>query len=589
MYRANAIVLSVILVGVTFAHLAAQDRGHFSSWEEVPAIIDSITEKDYRKQLERLHELTWIKLGYPQVSMCLSPEDHQRYMLQAKQRWQDWWKSTGQPVSIQKEKDAKVDQEALAKALKFHNSKENPHAIPPVWVPAEWTLYVTFSNGDYMGREKEIWVIDRQTENVSFTKLRGDHKKGSWLWHLVLTKYNDLTPVQADQLFKALCYVHHFAPAEKADTPDDTLAGLYYPHSTLRLRDGKDGILWNTEGYEFSKSVPEFGNGVSGRSYFFLRSMFSDAKKWKEITKPTTEQLAPYRKLLSVSKPYLDAGFAGEIVKLFGNQGGKLERQALLDWAEKQKMATNPALDWKVCVGDFGTGAKVNIINFTGLQIQQTLTEIKKISVRLEKNPAGRSDSKEAKAKEEELERYVADLLAAEKKAKEDELASYPQPLRTLMIADEHPDDSDLKHLSAAVQAIRDAPDPDLFKQLIHEMKDDGTLKMRSLMKYILLNESKLLKLKPWKDRQEAIAIGACIDQLTSAGEARDELIEIILYACGGGRVEIEGEHGGRAISVTVLENGSQLRIGSASNPLSLKAVQQQLRRLYAESKLGRK
>ncbi|MDB2687204.1 hypothetical protein N9Y42_08320, partial [Mariniblastus sp.] len=244
--------------------------------------------------------------------------------------------------------------------------------------------------------------------------------------------------------------------------------------------------------------------------------------------------------------------------------------------------------DWKVCAGDFGTGAKVNIVNFTQLQIQTTLKEIKKINERLEANSAGGSDFNEAKAKEKELERYVTELIAADKKAKEDEIASYPQPLRTLIIADEHPDDSDLKHLSAAVQAIRDNPDPNLFKQLIHEMNDDGTLKMRSLMKYILLNESNVLKLKPWKDQQEAIAINACIDQLPSADKARDDLIEIILYACGGGKIEFEGDHGGQSISVTVLENGSQKSFGSAANPPPLKAVQQKLRRLYAESKSGR-
>ena len=143
------------------------------------------------------------------------------------------------------------------------------------------------------------------------------------------------------------------------------MLGTYYPHSTLRLRDGQNRAIWNTHGYEFSKSQPEFGDGGSGRSYYFLNTAFTPtSKNWKSVLKPTSEQLAPYRRLLKLCKPY-HSSCASHLVRLFADHGGNLERQAIIEWAEKQKSATNPNMDWKVCSHDFGTGAVVNILGFT--------------------------------------------------------------------------------------------------------------------------------------------------------------------------------------------------------------------------------
>ena len=41
--------------------------GHFSSWKDVPQIIDSIDLANCKTQLEQLHQLTRIKLGDPQA------------------------------------------------------------------------------------------------------------------------------------------------------------------------------------------------------------------------------------------------------------------------------------------------------------------------------------------------------------------------------------------------------------------------------------------------------------------------------------------------------------------------------------------
>lgn len=80
--------------------------GHFSPWQDVPKIINSIDATNYRTQLEQLHKLTRIKLGYPQASICLNEHDHQLYMLQTKRKWQEWWESTGKPVSELKKQGA---------------------------------------------------------------------------------------------------------------------------------------------------------------------------------------------------------------------------------------------------------------------------------------------------------------------------------------------------------------------------------------------------------------------------------------------------------------------------------------------------
>jgi len=177
-----------------------------------------------------------------------------------------------------------------------------------------------------------------------------------------------------------------------------------------------------------------------------------------------------------------------------------------------------------------------------------------------------------------------ADKFAADEADKARQRQRYPQPLRSLILIDEHPDDPDLKHMSVAIQAIRKAPDPKLFAQLVQEMHE-GTLKIRSLLNHILLNEHDLLELKKWGAREKAIAVGACIDSLPLAKDsAQDDLIETILRVCGGGKIEIEGANGGRSIEVIPTKSGYQMTFGGASDPLPLAQAQTELRRLYTNS-----
>jgi len=564
----------MFFVGVSFGQ---KEDGHFSSWDEVPEMID-------RFELEGLHKLTRVKLGYRQSSVCLSDEDHLRYMHQTQKRWQEWWKSTGDPISKLKDRDAKVDEDAFGVAWKFFGAKKAPTVILPVWIPATWTLRVTFSNGDYMGREKEVWVLERKAQAARLTKLRGDYAQpvgdqiGWGPWTVTLSEFAELTPEDADQVLKALCYVHRYAPPLGSEVVDDQLERLYYPHSTLHLLTGDDRILWNTEGYEFNKTEPEHLDGDSGRSYYFLRTVFSDKEKWKVLTEPTSDQLGPYRKLLSLGKPYL-FDHSSEIVQLFGQCGGELEQEALFEWAEKQKAATDPNMGWELCCDDFGTGLKENVISQTRLTIQDTLMAVKEIGDRSGEGSIEWSD--QAK----ELEIYIAEMLALKKREEEAELQAHPQPLRDLIAVSDHPEDPDLKHLSAAVQKIRSNPDPELFEQLV-KVIDDGTVSMRRLLEYILLNDHDLLAIDPWGEDEEGVAIEACIDALPYAkkGGERD-LVEMLLRQFGGGEIEFEGKEHSYSVGVERTENGYRTSSGGASDPLSMKDAQKELRRLYSESK----
>ena len=356
----------------------------FSSWENLPEIINSITKNDFREQLEQLQCMTLIKLGFPQASLGLSDHEHQLYMLETKERWKGWWQSTGEKLAKIRKTDAIIDAEAFKIAWDFLGQKSDPPTtLLPVWIPTTWTLCVTFTNGDYAGKENEVWMIRRKAAGVNLTKLRGDYARG-WPseWNVVLSEFEGLTPERADQILKALCYTHHYAPPAGAEVSEHKLQKLYYPHATLHLRDGANRILWNTDGYQFSKTRPEFGNGEAGRSYFFLKTVFSNNGKWRTLPSPSSEDLAPYRDLLSASKPYFFTN-ASDIIQLFGRYGGPAEREAMLEWASKQKAATSAKMDWKVRSSDFQTESQVNVIGLTKLELKETLSEIQRISDRL--------------------------------------------------------------------------------------------------------------------------------------------------------------------------------------------------------------
>jgi len=156
-----------------------------------------------------------------------------------------------------------------------------------------------------------------------------------------------------------------------------------------------------------------------------------------------------------------------------------------------------------------------------------------------------------------------------------------------LVEIDEHPDDPDLKRLSAAVQAIRETPDPQLFQQLVQELHDP-TCSMQTLLEQILFNDRNLLKIKPWNRQKEAIAVKACIGALPLAQkDARQNLIEMVLRLCGGGKIEIEGDDGGNSVEVIQDGDSHTVTLGGAEKPLPLEEAQKELRRMYSKANAG--
>jgi len=177
-------------------------------------------------------------------------------------------------------------------------------------------------------------------------------------------------------------------------------------------------------------------------------------------------------------------------------------------------------------------------------------------------------------------------LFQKEEAEKFKELERFPQPLRDLLTVDEHPMDPDLKHLSAAVQKIRDHPDPKLMAQLVGHMHEDA-VRFQMLLGYILFNEHGILKLKPWEGKKEEIAVKACIDSLPQADEdSVEELIAILLQVSGGGTIQVSHHDDSRRIEVTLRKDGGVTkRYGGASDPIPLQDVQVELLRLYRQSR----
>ncbi|MEW4453314.1 hypothetical protein AB1L30_11605 [Bremerella sp. JC817] len=569
------------------------------SWERIPGIIDSISATSYREQLDELHSLTSIKLGYPQSSVNLNTAVHKQYMLRTKRNWQQWWKSTGEPVSAEKEQHSKVDLPAFNMGWEFFGTKnKQPDDIQPVWIPATWGLYITFTNGDYYGLVREVWIIERGDSQASLTRLRGDYFSGSAdnfrrvPWDVTLKELRDFTPEKADQLLRALHYLHQYAPEVNEDVPEDSLQGLYYPYSSVQLRDGRNRVLCNTEGYEFCKSRSKYGDDKSGRTYYFLSTIFADDAKWKLVSGSPSAKLAPYHSFLSMSKPGF-ASNAADVIKLFGNQGGISELQAMLDWADKELAATDPEIDWEMCTNQFGAKGKDNVIWLNRTAIQETLKEIKAAIVRLE----ARQNSGEDVAgdlfaaclvRSKELERKVDAMLALERREKEQAILRYPLPLRDLIRIYDHPGNTDWTQISAAIQAIRSKPDPKLFAQLVQAM-DEESFKPERLLKTIMVNELELSEVKPWNDEQEAIAMEACIDAFPLAkDEAKESLVEILLLICGEGRIAFKTTSGGRVVEIRMTEDGYRHSQGPSDFPPSVEQTQNKLRRLYKDAKSNR-
>ena len=542
---------------------------HFSDWKEVPTIIESISKENFHSPLRKLETLTNVKLKQD-IHQIKTPED-EIYLSETKAAWQHWWKTTGAPASTLKQTNAKVDTEALDLVWKFWDTDiPKPKKILPVWIPKTWRLSISFTNGDYGGREKELWIVEREKSKALFTKLRGDYSKGAW--SVSLSRYNEFSVEQADQLLKAICYLNQYAPPFGTEMNNNEMP-TYYAGAKLTLSSENMQPIWNTNHGEFMKSKVQYLKGSAGRSYYFLRTIFGQPEKWTPLTQASSNLLAPYRDYLEIQQPYLSP-LDSEVVMALSQYGTSLERQSLVNWANKQQLAIDPNMDWRLYYGNL----KVNIINFTRLNFADTVDQIQD----MEKN----FDHTKAQLDENmTLRSAVNQMLELKRQEEHADIMRHPQPLRDLIIADRHPDDSDLKHLKAEINKIRSNPKPKLFKQLIAEI-DDGTVIMESLLNHIILDEDQIIGATPWGEKEHAIAINACIDALPIAdriGEA-DSLVEIILKASGGGKVEFTGIDDTFSVEVRHTKGGYSVTLCSADTPLSMQKAQAKLKQLYTQS-----
>ena len=161
---------------------------------------------------------------------------------------------------------------------------------------------------------------------------------------------------------------------------------------------------------------------------------------------------------------------------------------------------------------------------------------------------------------------------------------AFPLPLRKLLEADDHPDDSDLVHYSNHLNAIRQNPDPKLFEQLISEMHE-RTLSMEGHLERILCglwppampDQPGLVRLDPWQREQRTIAIKACIAAIPMAKDNRSvaKLAEILLRMDGGGTITVSNRDGTGGERIEVRMNG--LTSGSSDRNPTRKETQTEL------------
>lgn len=168
-------------------------------------------------------------------------------------------------------------------------------------------------------------------------------------------------------------------------------------------------------------------------------------------------------------------------------------------------------------------------------------------------------------------------LFVAEQKKKGDKRLKYPMPLRKLIEADEHPDDSDLVHYKKHLNLIRENPDPELFRQLLSVI-DEGTLARRGNLEAILVDS--WLNLEPWKPVNRKLAIRTCIEGIPLVKEsARSGLMVILLKANGGGVIEF----GDSRIEVIVEEGSESQRHGQALATVSIQETQRRLTKMLID------
>ncbi len=342
-----------------------------NSWDGIPELIESISDKNADAPIDALRRLTGVQLGVSQRSLSLSKDEHTLHILATKARWKTWWKEHGAKWNMLRHTEAKPDAEAWSDAASFLGLKITPESpARPVWIPSKWTLVLSFGTGDY-SYVLETWILDRN-ETASLLKITETRASLSDCPTLSVEAYAQLTNADADRFLKSLAYIFEYRPKPAFAKSDGKQGpGYYYPHGTLCIKDSANGFIRNLNGHDFSVAMespsfwhkmltPEDDRHLVGISHLFLSSKFSEKSKWREQTSLDKRRRQLLGDILDSHNP-TSLSQSSNFLTLLGAHGDIADRAAIVRWRDKAKLASAKTIPWQLRCDEFSTASEANV------------------------------------------------------------------------------------------------------------------------------------------------------------------------------------------------------------------------------------
>lgn len=365
------------------------------SWEKVPELIKSdLIKKNARDTLAELDSLTNISLGNRPVTGGITPEETTSHLEDTRLRWQAWWKNHGESWSKSRQTESKPNPEAWNDVMEFvGKTPEKNEVAPPILIPKHWQLTFILTNGDYMGKEHEIWILVR-TKTVSLLKIRGAADKSPW--KVTVETSDKFSPETADRFLRGLSYLYEYKPTP---TTEDTGKDMrfYYPHGTLSLKNEIGALIWNLEGYSFSTTVKksgflskstfgtpkkQFERARAGLAYLYIQKFFGDPHMLNESASLSKTDRQRIGNLLDESKPALSSANE-DIIQLLAKHGDIEDKQYIVRWIEKCTATSADNSPIWLRSDDFHIIDKVNGQNSAKRNLSESINALKEMTQRL--------------------------------------------------------------------------------------------------------------------------------------------------------------------------------------------------------------
>jgi hypothetical protein len=160
----------------------------------------------------------------------------------------------------------------------------------------------------------------------------------------------------------------------------------------------------------------------------------------------------------------------------------------------------------------------------------------------------------DAASKEESLQFKTAE---EEENSRQLELsrrrAKYPMALRSLLEAEEAPDDSDHAVLKEAIERVRENPDQILFQQILEWLHTDAVRFGRLLETLLREDLTCGARPKPWapEKRRRALIYVANALPMAKSQEALQTAAVILLKSIGGGKLKVQSNDGTLHVEVS--------------------------------------